>query len=346
MSDSELSDVGLSYDEEEEDYEQDDFQPESSDNDNAFNIDDLKDDDEDDDFEEETPQPRKLSLKLNLNKKPAAKTKSKPKRVIADDEDDEYGEATHVPAAKAPAPKKSKRVKRAAVLNAQEKNRKVKVEPLRSSTTRRAAQKVSYADNFDENDLLEDDEELAPEDAPGASAEPFDEEGDLDDDANDDDDVIPTPDLDAEGLSEDEEEMTYTTDVTKMTERQRARLLDGVNTDDSTNNGNSGNFLSLSNDIQKRRVLTEEENALRRAEIARKRKNLTEKKLEEEKQDTINKLLKRRAGKASAAQLKQDEEDEASMRDKPRRPQMSHPALFTWVSKKEGFQLRVPEPLI
>ncbi|CCH41835.1 Midasin [Wickerhamomyces ciferrii] len=168
------------------------------------------------------------------------------------------------------------------------------------------------------------------------------EEDDIDDELeSDSENVIPTPALDDELLLTDEE-TEYTPDITKMTERQRAKLENDNLDEDKTENDK---FLSLSNKVSKRRILTEEENQLRKAEIARKRKNLTERKLEEEKQDTINKLLKRRAGKASAAQLKEDEEVN-NIKDKPRRPQIQHEALFSWVSKRDGLQLRVPGPLI
>ncbi|AEY94881.1 FABL178Wp [Eremothecium gossypii FDAG1] len=78
------------------------------------------------------------------------------------------------------------------------------------------------------------------------------------------------------------------------------------------------------NNVRKRGTdhLTEEELQLRRAENARKRRNLSEKKLEEEKQDTINKLLKRRAGKSRSnlqASEKEASVDEAAY-SKPRRP--------------------------
>ncbi|CEP64607.1 Ies2p LALA0_S12e02806g [Lachancea lanzarotensis] len=53
----------------------------------------------------------------------------------------------------------------------------------------------------------------------------------------------------------------------------------------------------LDNSSRRNSKLSEKELQLRRAENARKRKNLSEKKLEEEKQDTINKLLRRRAGR-------------------------------------------------
>ena len=49
----------------------------------------------------------------------------------------------------------------------------------------------------------------------------------------------------------------------------------------------------MDNSARKNSKLTEQELQLRRAENARKRKNLSEKRLEEEKQDTINKLLRR-----------------------------------------------------
>lgn len=70
--------------------------------------------------------------------------------------------------------------------------------------------------------------------------------------------------------------------------------------------------------------LTEEEQQLRRAENSRKRRNLSEKKLEEEKQDTINRLLKRRAGKSrsnlNVHQEKTPNEDKDSIFVKQRRP--------------------------
>lgn len=49
--------------------------------------------------------------------------------------------------------------------------------------------------------------------------------------------------------------------------------------------------------VNKRPPETAEETALKRAEMARRRKNLTDQRLEEEKMDTINRLLKRQAPK-------------------------------------------------
>lgn len=70
---------------------------------------------------------------------------------------------------------------------------------------------------------------------------------------------------------------------------------------------------------QKKQLLSQEELQLRRAENARKRRNLSEKKLEEEKRDTINKLLKRRAGKSRSLQPQVNTEEQTTF-NKQRRP--------------------------
>ncbi|SCU93264.1 LAFA_0F15478g1_1 [Lachancea sp. 'fantastica'] len=81
----------------------------------------------------------------------------------------------------------------------------------------------------------------------------------------------------------------------------------------------------LDNSSRRNSKLSEKELQLRRAENARKRKNLSEKKLEEEKQDTINKLLRRRAGRtrgpvpADRDKKSEDPQDENAEFTKPRR---------------------------
>lgn len=96
-------------------------------------------------------------------------------------------------------------------------------------------------------------------------------------------------------------------------------------TQDSLKPPNKSKMLrSLLGNSQGRKALTEEEVQLKRAENARKRKNLSEKRIEEEKQETINKLLRRRAGK-SRSHLPKDDEPEDGSTDamafaKPRRP--------------------------
>ncbi|CAI4049565.1 hypothetical protein SKDZ_14G1120 [Saccharomyces kudriavzevii ZP591] len=95
------------------------------------------------------------------------------------------------------------------------------------------------------------------------------------------------------------------------------------NTVDSTRSTTTRSkmLLDLLEDGGSKKKLTDEEIQLRRAENARKRKNLSEKRLEEEKQDTINKLLKKRAGK-SRSHLPNDDDnnDGFSSFVKPRRP--------------------------
>ena len=58
------------------------------------------------------------------------------------------------------------------------------------------------------------------------------------------------------------------------------------------------------------------------------------KQLEEEKQDTVNKLLKRRATKTRSSESKEDNEEVTDLR--PRRPMINHAAMNRWVSRKDG----------
>lgn len=133
-------------------------------------------------------------------------------------------------------------------------------------------------------------------------------------------------------IVDDEEEEEFVK-MGNMTERQRSRLVD-------SNSQTPEPFVELE-EGSKRRVLTEQESQLRKQENARKRKNHNERKLEEEKQDTLNKLLKKRAGKVASTE--RDQEDATTRTgDKPRRPMLHHPALFTWRSTASETVLRVP----
>lgn len=82
-------------------------------------------------------------------------------------------------------------------------------------------------------------------------------------------------------------------------------------------------LISILDDNPFKKKLTEEEIQLRRAENARKRKNLSEKRLEEEKRETLNKLLKKRAGK-SRSKVDKDEPENTASTIKPRRPYNSN----------------------
>ncbi|GAM86278.1 hypothetical protein ANO11243_042900 [Dothideomycetidae sp. 11243] len=127
-----------------------------------------------------------------------------------------------------------------------------------------------------------------------------------------------------------------TPDLTKLTRRQRAAYEQEL----------EGGLMALSNEAQKKKHLTAEEHAMRRTEMARRRKNLSEKRNEEEKMDTINKLLKKPAPKrrtraemiaaASAAQASdtpgaEDGEEGGA-----------HPLWTRWVNSSSGSRLGVP----
>lgn len=78
-----------------------------------------------------------------------------------------------------------------------------------------------------------------------------------------------------EGASDDDENdmsRSATPDLSKLTRRQRGHFEEP-----------DANLLALSNEAQKKKHLTAEEHAMRRAEMARRRKNLSEKRNEEEK---------------------------------------------------------------
>jgi Ino eighty subunit 2 len=121
-------------------------------------------------------------------------------------------------------------------------------------------------DDDDDDELSEPDSDMEEEDAEG---EDEDAEGEEDDDMDDkiaplDEEMDSDEDLGGGGL---------TPDVTKMTKRQRALVEEC----------SDGGLLALSNEAQKKKHFTAEENAMRRAEMARRRKNLSEKRNEEEK---------------------------------------------------------------
>lgn len=105
-----------------------------------------------------------------------------------------------------------------------------------------------------------------------------DEDDDDDDELSDlesGDEEIPVADEDDEELDSDLElgDGDATPDMTKLTRRQRAAF------EEETDNS----LMALSNEAQKKKHLTAEEHAMRRAEMARRRKNLSEKRNEEEK---------------------------------------------------------------
>lgn len=106
-------------------------------------------------------------------------------------------------------------------------------------------------------------------------------------------------------------------------------------------------LLELLGDGVSKKNLTEEEIQLRRAENARKRKNLSEKRSEEEKQETINKLLRRRAGKSRSHLPNEEEEldgnNESAAFSKPRRPYRSKGLIRTLRRRNEDLYCPINE---
>jgi Ino eighty subunit 2 len=93
--------------------------------------------------------------------------------------------------------------------------------------------------------------------------------------------------------------------------------------------------------VQTKKHLTAEEHAMRRAEMARRRKNLSEKRNEEEKMETINKLLKKQAPKTNSRRAANGAKDaDASPDTELQKP---NPAFVRWVSNMEGDRIGVPE---
>ncbi|KAK9367442.1 PAPA-1-like conserved region-domain-containing protein [Lipomyces kononenkoae] len=131
-------------------------------------------------------------------------------------------------------------------------------------------------------------------------------------------------------------------DYSRLTERQRARLMD-----------ETLELQELPNEGPKKKIFTEDELMLRRTETARRRKNLSAKRREEEKMDTINRLLKkqapRRKGKlksplGSPGTPAAEEEVEAPVTTIPERYSTKH--MYRWVSSKAGIVLGIPESLV
>ncbi|PGH23514.1 hypothetical protein AJ80_02468 [Polytolypa hystricis UAMH7299] len=123
-----------------------------------------------------------------------------------------------------------------------------------------------------------------------------------------------------------------TPDISRMTKRQRGRISLGED------------FLQLPMEPQVKKHLTAEEHAMRRAEMARRRKNLSEKRNEEEKMDTINKLLKKQApkrrGKISAAEAAGDATPGLQEQQEPEKPD---PTMIRYISNREGCIVGVPD---
>ncbi|OTA65115.1 hypothetical protein K449DRAFT_261295 [Hypoxylon sp. EC38] len=157
-----------------------------------------------------------------------------------------------------------------------------------------------------------DEEDAEGEDEEIEAANPADEE--------DDDDV---------GSDGGVESRAETPDLTRMTKRQRARFEE---------NGDA--LMKLSDEVQAKKHFTAEELSMRRAEMARRRRNLSEKRNEEVKMETINKLLKKQAPKTNRkAQLAGESTPDVEA-NKP------NPVFVRWISNKDGSRVAVPDEML
>jgi Ino eighty subunit 2 len=130
---------------------------------------------------------------------------------------------------------------------------------------------------MDDND--DDDEELSELESVENDEEEDEEEDDEDEeDEDEDEEGGGNADAGADDDSDNDASRSATPDLTKLTKRQRGAFEDD----------NDVGLLALSNEAQKKKHLTAEEHAVRRAEMARRRKNLSEKRNEEEKVRDMN----------------------------------------------------------
>jgi len=213
------------------------------------------------------------------------------------------------------------------------------------------------------NDTVRVGGQVGDEDAEGEV-----EEDDVDLDAEGEE--IEVADEDGVGADSDDEDGSRagTPDLAKMTRRQRARFDEEPQEYMKLSDGKSPGVVPSAYDlsanppdaeVQAKKVFTAEELSVRRQEMARRRRNLSEKRNEEVKvgtiylvgfwivarivliipqAETINKLLKRQAPKTN----RRNAGDETPDGDGTR----AEPAFVRWVNSKEGSRISVPEEIL
>ncbi|RYP38585.1 hypothetical protein DL767_002521 [Monosporascus sp. MG133] len=122
--------------------------------------------------------------------------------------------------------------------------------------------------------------------------------------------------------SDDDGSRAETPDLTKMTKRQRARFEENGEGLMKLSDGKSIHLLG--------------ELSMRRAEMARRRRNLSEKRNEEVKMETINKLLKKQAPKTNRKSQLALEASPDFVSQKP------SPIFIRWINTKDGSRVAVP----
>ncbi|KAJ5089749.1 hypothetical protein N7532_008433 [Penicillium argentinense] len=194
--------------------------------------------------------------------------------------------------------------------------------PTRGKTKSVEAKEMELEDE-DEDEDEDDEDDVTDSDAEG---EP------------DDQDESAVPDVNVDDLDEEDEDDDLDEDIDsdalalnsgKTTKRQRGNLGD--------------DFLQLPMEPQVKKHLTAEERAMRRAEMARRRKNLSEKRNEEEKvngyhQPTAPKTAPKRRGRGAVADA-----DTTPAEQEAQESEKADPTMVRWVSNAAGCKLSVPD---
>lgn len=216
----------------------------------------------------------------------------------------------------------------------------------RKSTARSRSAKRVRKDYDDEDEEYEEPTPV-PTTRPQAVEEDEDEE----------DENVEMDEEDEEDEDEDDRMINKlgAPDTSKLTARQRAKLEeDGSNVHEGLGYEALDALEQATSAASRRKIhLTEEEQALKRAEMARRRKNMSIKRLEEEKQETLDKLLKKRASRSRKIISAADDSavsgpgtpgmpmglENGGMWEGKRRVMVKHAALMSWRSTRDGFSL-------
>ncbi|KAJ5613133.1 hypothetical protein N7510_006327 [Penicillium lagena] len=201
------------------------------------------------------------------------------------------------------------------------------------------AKEMELEEEEDDEEEEVEEEEDEDEEEEEEEEEAFNEESDAVGEPDDVNEESAAPDETGDALDLDEE------DEVDDDMDSDALLLDSGRQTTKRQRGNLGDdFLQLPMEPQVKKHLTAEERAMRRTEMARRRKNLSEKRNEEEKMDTINRLLKKQApkrrGRVSAAEGTAD----VTPGDLEAQEQEKADATFVrWISGPNGCSVSVPE---
>ncbi|KAI8375735.1 PAPA-1-like conserved region-domain-containing protein [Choanephora cucurbitarum] len=114
-----------------------------------------------------------------------------------------------------------------------------------------------------------------------------------------------------------------------MTKRQRAKAYQEIPEE----------YLELPMDTGKKKQLTEEEEQLKKSEVARRRKNQSIQRAEKDKADTINRLLKKQASKSKRV-IEDNAEEKETAHEKLKR--LEDPNRLRYINTAQGSQLNIP----